>query len=37
MVGVITLMSIVGNSPDQSIELANIEVPSSSVAVREKC
>jgi CBS domain-containing protein len=36
VVGVITLMSIVGNSPDQSIELANIEVPSSSVAATRK-
>ena len=36
IVGVITLMSIVGNSPDQSIELANIEVPSSSVAATRK-
>ncbi len=36
VVGVITLISIVGNSPDQSIELANIEVPSSSVAATRK-
>ena len=36
VVGVITLMSIVGNSADQSIELANIEVPSSSVAATRK-
>jgi CBS domain-containing protein len=36
VVGVITLMSIVGNSPDQSIELANIEVPSSSVSATRK-
>jgi CBS domain-containing protein len=36
VVGVITLMSIVGNSTDQSIELANIEVPSSSVAATRK-
>jgi len=36
VVGVITLMSIFGNSPDQSIELANIEVPSSSVAATRK-
>jgi CBS domain-containing protein len=36
VVGVITLMSIVGNSTDQSIELANIEVPLSSVAATRK-
>jgi CBS domain-containing protein len=36
VVGVVTLVSIVGNSPDQSIDLANIEVPSSSVAATRK-